>query len=61
MTRVGEKTVVMPARRELKRLSEFCRCAALKEGVVCDGVASPVSVERLKEYRTMRLLLVLSC
>ena len=34
---------------ELNRLSEFCRSAAENAGVVCDGVASAVSVERLNE------------
>jgi hypothetical protein len=49
LTRVGDRTAVRPATSELNLLSEFCRSGAVKEGVVWEGVASPVSVERLKE------------
>lgn len=60
-TRVAPSTVVKPATTELKRLSEFCLSAAVNAGVVCDGVASAVSVERLKEYRPIRVLRGVSC
>ena len=60
MTLLVESTELRAVTSELKRLSEFCRSAAVKAGVFWDGVASAVSVDRLNEYLNMRLLLRLS-